>query len=104
MKVPSMLPKPPTMITPKAMMRKATPDVGLNGKVRPRNTPAIAAIAIALPILGQSKIKDWKLDKLVKLGASLISYRFGNRSGDLVVSDIDSMINLWKQHKEQSIT
>lgn len=60
---------------------------------------AVASIVIALPILGKSKIKDWKLDKLVKLGASLISYRLGNMSRDLVVSDIDSMINLWKQHE-----
>jgi hypothetical protein len=37
------------MITPKAIRRKDTPDVGVNGKVNPRNTPAIAAVAIAIP-------------------------------------------------------
>lgn len=67
--------------------------------IRGATGKAVASIVIAVPILGQSKIKSWDLDKLVKLGASLISYRLGNMSGDLVVKDINSMINLWKQHE-----
>jgi hypothetical protein len=52
-----------------------------------------------MPILGESKIKTLQLDKLVKLGASLISYRLGNMSGGLVVRDVNEMIYLWKQHE-----
>jgi DNA-binding IclR family transcriptional regulator len=60
---------------------------------------AVASVIIAIPIIGESKIKNLQLDKLVKLGASLISYRLGNISGDLVVRNVDEMIRLWKQHE-----
>jgi len=60
---------------------------------------AAASLVIAIPIIGESKIKNLQLDKLVKLGASLISYRLGNTKEDLVVRDINEMIDLWKQHE-----
>jgi hypothetical protein len=46
--VPAMLPKPPSIITPKEMIRKGGPDAGLKEKVNPWSTPATAAQAIAM--------------------------------------------------------
>lgn len=65
---------------------------------------AAASVVIAAPILGESKIENLQLDKLVKLGASLISYRLGNMKRDLVVKDINEMVNLWKQHEQVPTT
>ena len=65
--------------------------------IRDANGKSVAALTIAMPILGENKIKHFRLDKLVKIGASLISYRLGNMNGDLVVRNVDEMINLWKQ-------
>jgi len=65
--------------------------------IRSTNGKAIASLVIAEPILGESKIQNLKLDKLVKLGASLISYRLGYMKGDPIVKDIEKMITLWKQ-------
>ena len=67
--------------------------------IRDATGKATASLIIAIPIIGESKIKNLHLDKLVKLGASLISYRLGNMSGDLIVNDINAMIDLWKQHE-----
>ena len=47
--VPRMLPKPPKMTTPKAMIRNVIPESGVKGKVKPRKTPPTAAIAAAIP-------------------------------------------------------
>ena len=68
--------------------------------IRDATGKTVASLVIAEPILGESKIKNLQLDKLVKLGASLISYRLGNMKGDLVVRDINEMINLWKQPEQ----
>ena len=46
--VPAILPKPPNIITPKEMIKKGEPDVGLKEKVKPWSTPATAAQAIAM--------------------------------------------------------
>lgn len=68
--------------------------------IRDATGKAAASLVIAEPILGESKIKNLRLDKLVKLGASLISYRLGNMRGDMIVKDVDEMIDLWKQHEQ----
>ena len=67
--------------------------------IRDTTGKAVASLIIAIPLIGESKIQKLHLDKLVIFGASLISYRLGNISGDLVVRDINEMINLWKQHE-----
>jgi len=65
--------------------------------IRNATGKVVASLVIAMPILGVSKIKNQQLDKLVKLGASLISYRLGNVKMHPLVKDIDEMIKLWKQ-------
>jgi DNA-binding IclR family transcriptional regulator len=65
---------------------------------------AAASLIIAVPKIGESKIENLQLDKLVQLGASLISYRLGNTRGELIVRDIDEMIDLWGQREQQPIT
>ena len=67
--------------------------------IRDATGNAVASMIIAIPKIGESKIHKLQLDKLIKLGASLISYRLGNMSGDLMVRNIDGMIDLWKQHE-----
>jgi len=67
--------------------------------IRDATEKAIASLVISIPIIGESKIKKMQLDKLVKLGANLISYRLGNIRMEPVVKNIDGMIDLWKQHE-----
>jgi len=67
--------------------------------IRDATGKAVASLIIALPIIGESKMKRLQLDKLAKLGASLISYHLGNMRGEPVVKNIDGMIDLWKQHE-----
>jgi DNA-binding IclR family transcriptional regulator len=64
--------------------------------IRNSSGEMVAALAIAMPVLGESKIDKLRLGDLVKLGASLISYRLGNFNGHQGVRDVDEMINLWK--------
>lgn len=68
--------------------------------IRDATGKTVASLVIAEPILGESKITKMRLDKLVKLAASLISYRLGNMRGDMIVKDVDEMIALWKQHEQ----
>jgi len=72
--------------------------------IRNSKNEAVAALAIAMPLFGASKIKKLHLDKLVQLGASLISYRLGYAGGDLVVKDVNKMIDLWKQREQRPTT
>lgn len=67
--------------------------------IRDATGKAIASLVIAIPIIGESKIQKLKLDKLVKLGAGLISYRLGYMKEELVVRDIEEMIKVWKQYE-----
>ncbi|NQT05506.1 MAG: IclR family transcriptional regulator [Dehalococcoidia bacterium] len=68
--------------------------------IRDATGKAAASLVIAEPILGESKITKMHLDKLVKLGASLISYRLGNMRGDMIVKNVNEMIDLWKRHEQ----
>ena len=68
--------------------------------IRDATGKAAASLVISIPIIGESKIKNLRLDKLVKLGASLISYRLGNMRGDMIVKNVNEMIDLWKQHEQ----
>lgn len=68
--------------------------------IRDATGKAAASLVISVPIIGESKITKMQLDKLVKLGASLISYRLGNMRGDMIVKNINEMIDLWKQHEQ----
>jgi DNA-binding IclR family transcriptional regulator len=68
--------------------------------IRNSKNEVVATLGIAMPIFGVSKIKKLNLDKLVRLGASLISYRLGYTGGDSVVKDINEMIDLWKHPKQ----
>ena len=67
--------------------------------IRDATGRTVASLILAIPKIGESKIEKLRLDKLVKLGASLISYRLGNRNGDLIAKDVDEMIDLWKQNE-----
>ena len=68
--------------------------------IRDATGKAAASLVISVPIIGESKITKMQLDKLVKLGASLISYRLGNMRGDMIVKNINEMVDLWKQHEQ----
>ena len=48
-KVPTILPNPPNIITPKAIISIGFPEVGSKGKVNPKKTPANAAYSMAIP-------------------------------------------------------
>jgi DNA-binding IclR family transcriptional regulator len=67
--------------------------------IRDATGRTVASLILAIPKIGESKIQKLQLDKLIKLGASLISYRLGNRNGELIVKDVDEMISLWKQNE-----
>ena len=60
---------------------------------------AEASLIIAAPLLGESRIQREQWDKLVKLGASLISYQFGYRNDNLVVRNLEEMVFRWEQHE-----
>ena len=68
--------------------------------IRDSTGKVVASLVIAMPMLGESKIQKLQLDKLVQLGASLISFRLGNMSGDLIVRNVEGMIDLWKQREQ----
>jgi len=68
--------------------------------IRDATGKTVASLVIAEPILGESKITKMRLDKLVKLAASLISYRLGNMRGDMIVKNVNEMIDLWKRHEQ----
>jgi DNA-binding IclR family transcriptional regulator len=59
----------------------------------------VASLILAIPKIGESKIHKLQLDKLIKLGANLISYRLGDRNGEPVVKDVNEMLDLWKQNE-----
>jgi len=64
--------------------------------VRESSGEACAAVAIAVPMIRIDNTKLQKLAKLVKLGASLISYRFGYRDKSTAIYTIEELRDRWE--------
>jgi len=70
--------------------------------IRNANSKAVAAMSIAVPVFRMDEAARKQLTSLVKLGASLISYRLGYQDTANPVHSIDELYSWWKQDKLDS--
>jgi len=76
--------------------------VGIASVIREPNGKAAAAISIPTPLVRLDPSKIEKMGRLVKLGASLISYRMGYQDSDTLIHNVDELREWWEQNKENS--
>lgn len=76
--------------------------VGIASVIRTANGNAVAAISIPTPLTRVDPSKIEKMGRLVKLGASLISYRLGYRDSDTPVRDVEELHEWWEQNQKNN--
>lgn len=60
---------------------------------------AVAAMSIAVPVFRMNQAKRKQLATLIKLGASLISYRLGYQDTDNHIHDVQQIRSWWEQNQ-----
>jgi len=76
--------------------------VGFGSIIRDARGVAIAAIGTALPVFRIHQNGVHRMGTLIKLGASLISYRLGYRDAVHPVRDIQEVVSWWEQSQTGS--
>jgi len=77
---------------------------GVASVVRDASGEGIAAMSIALPIFKVNETTSDRLATLIRMGASLISYRLGYHGMVNPVRDIQEIRSWWEQNKPSSTT
>jgi len=75
---------------------------GVGSVIRNNKGKAIAAISISVPKFRMNETKYECLAKLVKMGASLISYRLGYQARTNSVRNAQEILSWWKQNQVDS--
>ena len=70
--------------------------------IRDSKGKAAAAMSFSFPRFRVNKARRDILIKLIKKGASLVSYRLGYRDSNNPVCDIDELISWWEQYQSRS--
>jgi len=72
---------------------------GIGSVIRDANGKAVAAMSIAVPVFRIHQAYRKRLEMLVRLGTSLVSYRLGYQGKDYIVRDIEEIRLWWEQNK-----
>jgi DNA-binding IclR family transcriptional regulator len=75
---------------------------GIASLIRDANGKGVAAISIAFPIFEVSELNTKRLGTLVKMGASLASYRLGYQDTDNPIRSVEEIISWWEKNESQS--
>ena len=76
--------------------------MGIASVIRTSNGNAVAAMSIPTPLARLNPPEIEKLSELVKLGASLISYRLGYEDRGTVVRDVEELHEWWEQNQKNN--
>jgi len=72
---------------------------GIGSVIRNAAGKAVAALSIAMPVFKMNQAKSEQLGILIKLGASLISYRLGYYAMDNDIHDVQQIRSWWEQNQ-----
>jgi len=72
---------------------------GAGSVIRNAAGKAVAAMSIAVPVFRMNQAKRKQLATLIKLGASLISYRLGYHDMDEYIHDVQQIRSWWEQNQ-----
>ena len=80
-----------------------TPGIsGVAAIIRDSRGKAVAAMSFSFPRFRVNKARRDILAKLIRNGASLVSYRLGYRDLDNPVSNVDELTSWWEQNRSRS--
>ena len=72
---------------------------GIAALIRDVNGKAVAAMSFSVPIFRVNKSKREQFATLIKMGASLISYRLGYQDIVTPVHDLEEILSWWEQNQ-----
>jgi len=75
---------------------------GVGAAIRDNHGRSIAGVSFSFPIFRTNEARLKSLAKLIRMGASLISYRLGYRDPNNQVRDIKELHSWWEQNKSSS--
>ncbi|MFC1903820.1 IclR family transcriptional regulator [Chloroflexota bacterium] len=73
--------------------------VGIGSVVRGKKGKAIASLSISIPVFRITQANQQKYATLVKLGASLISYRLGYEDKTQQIHNIEEIRSWWEENQ-----
>jgi IclR family KDG regulon transcriptional repressor len=74
--------------------------VGIGAAIRDASGKVVAGLSVSVPTLRLNRGDSERLARLVKMGASLISYRLGYQDTDKPVRDIEEIDDYWQQKQK----